>query len=251
MLAVDVGNTHITSALVEGTDIKNIERVSTAQCIQSGRFFDLLGIKREKIPSQIIVSSVRRVVAEIIVEESKAALGVEPFIIDRHTDMGITSSYKTMETLGMDRLVNACAGYHLYGKGEHPLVIVDMGTATTIDYVTRSGEFLGGAIAPGLTSAYHGLHSLAPELPLIEITPVQTIIGQTTDQCMRSGVIGSHAAMVAEMACMMGREKQTMPLVVVTGGLSGIVENNLPKGFIVDEHLILKGLCIIYNINKC
>jgi len=251
MLAVDVGNTHIACGVFAGTDLKDVERVSTAQCIQSGRFFDLLACTRSGIPSEVIVASVRKAVTEIIVQDCSRTQAVEPFIIGPQTHMGISNSYKTVETLGMDRLVNACAGYHLYGKGEVPLVVVDMGTATTIDYVTEKGVFLGGAIAPGLTSAYHGLHSLAPELPLIEISPVQTIIGQSTNECMRSGIIVSHAAMIAEMARMMAHEKEAEPLVVVTGGYSAIVENNLPKGFIVDGHLTLKGLCIIYNLNKC
>ncbi|HHO75836.1 MAG TPA: type III pantothenate kinase [Deltaproteobacteria bacterium] len=251
MLAVDVGNTHITSALFDGPDIKDIVRFSTASCIQSGRFLDLLAYSPESITGQIIISSVRKAVTDIIVDDCRAGWGVEPFITGPDTDMGITNSYRTIETLGMDRLVNAAAGYHLYGRGVSPLVIIDMGTATTIDYVTREGEFVGGAIAPGLTSAYQGLHSMAPELPLIEMTPVQTLIGQTTDECMRSGVIVSHAAMVVEMACMMAREKQTTPLVVVTGGHAGIVANNLPKAYIMDENLILKGLSIIYKINNC
>ena len=250
MLAIDVGNTHITNALFDGGMIKKIARVPTAQCMSDGAFFCSLALPEDGISSEIVLSSVRKDVTAIITDECAQKFQVEPFIVDGHVEMGITNLYKTRQTLGTDRLVNASAGYHLYGKGLCPLVVIDMGTATTIDYVTQAGEFLGGAIAPGLVSAYEGLISLAPELPRVDISQVHTLIGQTTNECMRSGVIVSHAAMVKEMAAMMAREKGTNPRVVITGGLSAVVKNNLPQDWIVDGPLTLKGLAIIYNINK-
>ncbi len=250
MLAIDVGNTHITSALIDRGDIREIFRVPTVQCLETGTFFGHLPVSRKDIPREIVVSSVRKAVSDIITKECARELQVEPFIIGMEADMGITNRYRTSHTLGIDRLVNACAGYHLYGKGCTPLVIIDMGTATTIDYVTGQGEFLGGAIAPGLLSAYRGLLGLAPELPRVEISPVQTIVGETTDECMRSGVIASHAAMVRSMAAMMAGEKGTNPGVIVTGGLSSIVANLLPGDYIVDEHLTIRGLSLIYDINN-
>jgi type III pantothenate kinase len=250
MLAIDVGNTHITNALVDGEVIKKIARVPTAQCIADGALFGSLTLLEDGIPPEIVVSSVRKDVMEIIVNECADRVQARPFLVDVHVEMGITDLYRTTETLGTDRLVNASAAYHIYSKGACPLIVVDMGTATTIDYVTQAGEFLGGAIAPGLISAYQGLISLAPELPRVEISPVEAVIGQTTNDCMRSGVIVSHAAMVSEMAAMMGREKGTSPRLIITGGLSAVVKNSLPQDCIVDEHLTLKGLSIIYNINK-
>ena len=252
MLAIDVGNTHIKYAFFDGEEIKEIDRVPTAQCLQDATFFGSLSrsLLEDGVSTEIAISSVRKDITEIITNECAMHFQVTPFVIDVHVEMGITDLYRTRETLGIDRLVNASAGYHLYGKGLCPLVIIDMGTATTIDYVTQEGEFLGGAIVPGLISAYQGLISLAPELPRVKISPVQTVIGQTTIECMRSGVIVSHAAMVREMAAMMAREKGTNPRVIITGGLSAVVKNNLPNDCILDEHLTLKGLSIIYNINK-
>ena len=250
MLAIDVGNTHITNAFFDGDEIRKIDRVPTAQCIQDASFFGALSIPKDSVPADIVISSVRKDVTEIITSECTAQLHVTPFIVDVSVEMGIVDLYKTKETLGTDRVVNASAAYHLYGRGACPLIVVDMGTATTIDYVTSTGEFIGGAIVPGLVSAYQGLISRAPELPLVEITTVRSIIGETTEESMQSGIIISHAAMIKEMAAMMARERGTDPKVVVTGGLSAVVKNNLPKDCIIDEHLTLKGLSIIYNINK-
>ena len=250
MLAIDVGNTHITNALFDGGDIKPINSIPTAQCAEDVIFFDSLSLPKGYVPADIIISSVRKDITEIITHECVARFHVTPFVVDVYVEMGIVNLYKSKETLGIDRVVNAAAAYHLYSRGTCPIIVADMGTATTIDYVTQAGEFLGGAIAPGLASAYQGLISLAPELPLVEINPVQAVIGQTTEDCMRSGIVISHAAMVREMAAMMAREKGTEPAVVITGGLSALVRNKLPQACIVDEHLTLKGLSIIYNINN-
>lgn len=250
MLAIDVGNTHITNALFDGEVITKTARIHTQQCISDRVFFGSLPLLEDVIPAEIVLSSVRRDVSEIITTECDSRFGIRPFIIDIHVEMGITDCYRSRETLGIDRLVNASAGYHIYSRGLCPLVVIDMGTATTIDYVTQDGEFLGGAIAPGLVSAYQGLITLAPELPMVDISPVHTMIGQTTSECMRSGVIVSHAAMVAGMAAKMAREMGTSPKIVITGGLSAVVKNHLPHDFVVDEHLTLKGLSIIYHINK-
>jgi type III pantothenate kinase len=163
--------------------------------------------------------------------------------------MGIANLYATKETLGTDRLVDAAACYHLHTKGKRPGIVIDMGTATTIDYITEKGEFLGGAIAPGLVSAYRGLLAFAPELPEVGISKVESPIGTTTKDCIRIGVIAGHAAMAQALSSMMARAGGGDPLVVYTGGLAEVVEAWMPGEYIRDEHLTLKGLSIIYRIN--
>jgi type III pantothenate kinase len=250
MLAIDVGNTNITNAIFDGDDIREIFRISTKQCVETGTYFGSSGFPQEPIPKEIVISSVRKDVIKIIEAECETKLMIKPFVVEVDVEMGIINLYKTKDTLGIDRLVNASAGYHLYSKGSCPLVVVDMGTATTIDYITQQGEFLGGAIAPGLMSAYRGLLMRAPELPKVEISQVQTIIGKTTQECMKSGVIASHAAMISEMANMMAIENGSTPAVIITGGLCGVIANKIPGEYSIDENLTLKGLSIIYNINN-
>lgn len=247
MLAIDVGNTHITSALMEGVEIGYVRRLSTATCLKTGSFFEHLDPESVRHAGECVLSSVRDKISAIITRECLERFGRRPFMVANETPMGIGNRYRTKDTLGTDRLVNAAACHHLYTRGQRPGIIVDMGTATTIDYLSRCGDFLGGAIAPGLVSACRGLLSAAPELPGIDISPVEDLVGATTRDSIRSGVIAGHAAMVESMVSHMARNRRPRPLVVVTGGLLPVVENRLPREYIRDEHLLLKGLSVIYR----
>jgi type III pantothenate kinase len=249
MLAIDVGNTHITSAVIEEEEILLIRRIATETCLKTGTFLDHLDIDGRPLPPEIVLSSVRRPVSEIIVQECERRLGIAPFVVTNETPMGITNLYGTIDTLGTDRLVDAAACYHLHTRGKRPGIVIDMGTATTIDYITEKGEFLGGAIAPGLVSAYRGLLASAPELPEIGISRVESAIGTTTKDCIRVGVIAGHAAMVQALSSMMAKAGHKTPLVVYTGGLADVVETWMPREYVRDELLTLRGLSIIYRIN--
>jgi type III pantothenate kinase len=249
MLAIDVGNTHITCAFMEGDEIRLLRRVPTETCIARNAFLDLLDPGGLPMPSQVAISSVRRPITCIIYRDLEKKLGITPFVVSKDTPMGITTSYQSMETLGTDRLVDAAACYHLYNRGKAPGIVIDLGTATTVDCITGEGVFLGGAIVPGLVSAYRGLLSSAPELPEIDISPVDELIGTTTRECLRSGVIAGHAALIRELSSQMAGRLGKKPLVVVTGGLAGVIDALLPVDYIRDEHLTVKGLSIIYSIN--
>lgn len=249
MLAVDVGNTHITSAIIEDEEVLLTRRITTETCLNTGTFFNHLDLEGRSLPSEIVLSSVRRSVSEVIAKECEKTLGIAPFVVTNNTPMGITNLYVTTETLGTDRLVDAAACYHIHTKGERPGIVIDMGTATTIDYITEKGEFLGGAIAPGLISAYRGLLASAPELPEIGFSSVGSAIGTTTKDCIRVGVIAGHAAMAQTLASMMAESERGNPLVVYTGGLAEVVEAWMPGEYVRDELLTLRGLSIIYRIN--
>lgn len=249
MLAIDVGNTHITCAVIEGAEIRVVRRIPTEACLKSGTFFEHLDLAGEPVPEEIVLSSVRKSISGIICRECEGLSGIMPFIVTNDTPMGITNRYLSKETLGADRLVDVAACYHLYTKGQQPGIVIDMGTATTIDYITEKGEYLGGVIAPGLISAYRGLLASAPELPEIEISPVDRLVGTTTRDCIRSGVVAGHAAMVKELSSLMAQAHRSKPVVAVTGGLAPMVIAWLPEEFIHDEYLMIKGLSFIYQIN--
>ncbi len=249
MLAIDVGNTHITCAVIEEEEVLLIRRIATETCLKTGSFLDHLDFHGQPPPSEITLVSVRGSVSRLIAQECKRRLGIVPFVVSNDTPMGITNLYGTKETLGTDRLVDAAACYHLHTKGKRPGIVIDMGTATTIDYITEKGEFLGGAIAPGLVSAYRGLLALAPELPEIGISKVESAIGTTTKDCIRVGVIAGHAAMAQALSSMMAKAGCGDPLVVYTGGLAEVVEAWMPVEYVRDGLLTIKGLSIIYRIN--
>ncbi|HNY66678.1 MAG TPA: type III pantothenate kinase [Deltaproteobacteria bacterium] len=249
MLAIDVGNTHITCALIEGADVRLTRRVPTETCLAHNALLDHLDPGSFPVPDHIAVSSVRRDVTGIICRDYQRRHGITPFVVTNDTPMGIRNSYRSIDTLGTDRLVDAAACYHLYTRGKAPGIVIDMGTATTVDCITEEGEFLGGAIVPGLVSAYRGLLTSAPELPEIEISPVAELIGTTTKDCIRSGVVAGHAALIRELSSMMAEGLGKRPVVVVTGGLARVIDPLLPGEYIRDEHLTLKGLSIVYSIN--
>ncbi|OPZ59742.1 MAG: Type III pantothenate kinase [Deltaproteobacteria bacterium ADurb.Bin510] len=186
-------------------------------------------------------------VAEFAAAEFAAA-GLSLMLIDRACDFGLTSAYATPETLGVDRLVGAAAARHFHGGRD--LIVIDAGTATTVDYVTAAGEFLGGVIAPGLKSAAAGLGLKAPLLPTVELTAPERVIGRSTVECLRAGSVVGHAAMLRGLVELMKAERGGEPLVLLTGGFTRLLAPWLPEGWIADEHLTLKGIKVVYELNR-
>lgn len=250
MLAIDIGNTHITVGFFEGKELQDIFRVPTDVCLKSASFLEYLPSERNLLASGVVMSSVRAAAAGIVEREIQAITGSLPLMVKIDTEMGIEVSYDTKETLGIDRVVAAAAARHYYGRQDHALVVVDMGTATTIDFVTKQGIFLGGMIAPGLMSAYRGLLASAPQLPKVEDLSGPQIIGRTTLDCLKSGVVTGHAAMIRGAVEMMSEAMGSPVQVILTGGLSVTVKEFMPPDYIRDEFLILKGLSFIYSLHN-
>jgi type III pantothenate kinase len=247
MLAIDVGNTNITHAIFEGQTLVHTWRMRTEDCTGADAYWHACETDIKSIPGEVAVASVRDDITAIINKAFLKNRGITPVVITRHTDMGIKILYHTPETLGIDRLINTAAAYHTYKTAA---IVVDMGSATTIDYVTDKGEFLGGIIAPGLLSSYKGLLHQAPALPAIELKAPEDVVGRTTDSCMRSGVLIGHASMVNEMVRIMSLERKKSPKVIVTGGFSSFVGKWLNSEFIVDKDFTIKGIYTIYNRMK-
>jgi type III pantothenate kinase len=250
MLAIDVGNTHITAGIFEGGSLKTVLRASTLDCLRDGAFLVHAPEVKAMLPHDTIMVSVRAQATRIIVREWEILCGSPPVIVDVDTSMGIEVRYSTRDTLGVDRLVCAAAAHRLYGRQGRPVIVVDMGTATTIDYVSEHGVFEGGMIAPGIRSAYEGLLTAAPQLPRLDDLGGEGIIGASTDECVRSGVVKGHAAMIRKAAEIMARTRRRRPVVVVTGGLSAMVRDDLPGSYRMDGDLVLKGLFIIGSLQR-
>jgi len=245
MLAIDIGNTNITAGVFEGGELLDVFRLPTQECIDSSSFFPMLpGLGKELVRDAVMVS-VRRDAAAVVVREVSKLAGHAPMVVDIDTPMGIRIAYETRDTLGMDRLVCASAAFYLYGQKNNPVIAIDMGTATTIDYVSAEGVFTGGMIAPGIMTAYEGLLSAAPQLPRIDDLYVAEPVGASTREGVRSGVVMGHAFMIQKAVETFSRRSRSKPVVVLTGGPSVIVAEGLPKTYIIDGNLILKGLCML------
>jgi len=254
MLAIDIGNTNITAGIFEGSDLLDVFRVPTEECLKESAFLAHVPDLCKDLPVPAVMVSVRSAAAKIIIKEFEGSTGTSPMLVDVNTPMGIALRYETKETLGIDRLVCATAAFHLYREKHRPIIVIDMGTATTIDYVSEDGVFLGGMIAPGIHSAYQGLLSAAPVLPRLDDLFAGELIGASTEACVRSGVVMGHACMIRKVVEMMARQNKAKPVVVLTGGTSCMVAEALPRTYRIDNNLILKGLSVVWsllNSKKC
>ncbi len=190
LLAIDIGNSNIVVAVLDNKRIINTLRIYTDRNKTSDEywllitgFFNQIGITREHIEG-VIISSVVNPVLERIKETFIYRLWIEPLVVNVDMDMGIKILYENPKGLGIDRVVNAVGGYEEYGG---PLLIIDFGTATTYDVVDEDGDFIGGAIAPGIGISIEALLEKAPALPKVDIIIPEKAIGKNTISNMQSG----------------------------------------------------------------
>lgn len=169
---------------------------------------------------------------------------VKPLVVRPDLDLGLKIMLDNPQELGADRLVNALAGYTLYGG---PLIIVDFGTATTFCAITAQGEYLGGAIAPGIGISVEALFEKAAKLPRVELIRPPRTIGTNTIASLQSGIIYGFVGQVDGIVRRMAREFDRPPLVVATGGFASLIAKESETIDRVNPLLTLEGLQIIYQ----
>jgi len=160
---------------------------------------------------------------------------------------GMAIKYENPREVGADRIVNAVAGYEQYGG---PLIIVDFGTATTFCAISARGEYLGGAIAPGIGISTEALFARAAKLPRVELVRPAAVIGKNTVSSMQSGILYGFAGQVDEIVRRMKQEMEGEPLVLATGGLAELIAGESASISRVDQFLTLNGLRIVYERNR-
>ncbi len=253
LLAVDVGNTNIVLGIYDGKKLKDSWRISTNRQ-QTG---DEYGIIIKSLLSQsglaedcitgIIASSVVPPLMFSLEEMSKRYFHVSPMVIGPGIKTGLNILTDNPREVGADRIVNAVAGIELYGG---PLIIVDFGTATTFDAISAKGDYLGGAIAPGISVSMEALFQRAAKLPRIELTKPKKVIGRDTISSMQSGIIYGFVGQVDEIVKRMIEEFPVKPQVIATGGLLKIIAGESKTLDIINPLLTLEGLRIIYERNR-
>jgi type III pantothenate kinase len=224
ILAIDVGNTSTSFGLFEGKKIKRKWRSSTPK---------LITLRRLPVKG-IIVSSVVPKADRII----KRLYPQARFVTAKNIK-GIRLRIRNKAEVGADRVVNALAALRLYGK---PAIIVDFGTATTFDALSARGEYLGGAIAPGIALTRDILHERTAKLPRIKIKPPRKVIGNSTVEALRSGLVHGYAAMVEGMITRFKKNLGSKAKVIATGGYAELIGKYSRGIDIIDEDLTLKGL---------
>lgn len=250
LLTIDVGNTNIVLGAFDGERLVKSFRVATSY--EKSRdeygmmFLQLLmfnGIKAEEIDDVIISSVVPPVMYSLERAVSKY-LGKKPVVVTNRLDLGLNICYENPREVGADRLVNAVAALEKY---KTDLIVVDFGTATTFCAITKEGDYLGGAICPGVKISVEALFSKTSKLPRIELAPTKTVIGKTTVSSMQSGVIHGYVGQVDYMVDLIREEMGTNAKVVATGGLSGMISEESRTIEVIEPNLTLDGLRIIYD----
>ena len=254
LLVVDVGNTNIVLGVYEGKVLKNSFRVGTDINKTSDEYGAV--IAQLFLIDRISFSSIKDVIISSVVPEVMHSLenfvikyiGKTPMVIGPGIKTGINIKYENPQQVGADRIVNAVAGYEKYGG---PLILIDFGTATTFCAVSQKGEYLGGAISPGIKISSEALFQRASKLHKVEIAKPKGAIGKNTTWAMQSGIVFGYAGLVDNIVSMMKEELGSDYVnVVATGGLAPLICAETKTVKIVDKFLTLEGLRIIYERNR-
>ena len=255
VLLLDIGNTNIKIGVLEGSRIVTTWRIASDHNKTADEFgmvfMDLMSSKGYSFDDVegIIISSVAPALNYTIEHMCRYYTHKKPIMVTSRINLGVIIRYSVPEELGADRIVNAVAAYYEYGG---PCITVDFGSATTFGYIDADGNFLGGAIAPGIKSSAEALTNTAAKLPRIELVRPGSIIGKTTVQNMQAGIIYGFQGLVDGIITEMIREAGAPDVkVIATGGMSELVAQGSRRQFdIVDRALSLKGLRKIYELNK-
>jgi type III pantothenate kinase len=208
--------------------------------------FGFTGIDFKQI-NGVIISSVVPPLLPIMSEMSRKYFKIEPQVVTNETRTGITLKYDNPGEIGADRIVNAAAAFELFGG---PLIIVDFGTATTFCAVTKAGEYLGGAITPGVKISAEALYQRAAKLPRVELVRPPTVIGRDTVSAMQAGILYGYAGLVDGIVERMKSELGADAKVIATGGLAELVASETKTITEVRADLTLQGLRILYERNQ-
>ncbi|MEN6331395.1 MAG: type III pantothenate kinase [Smithella sp.] len=255
LLVIDVGNTNTVLGLYDGDELIYDWRIRTV----IGHTVDEYGMliynlyrssrsktKRIRAVTGIIISCVVPPMLNILELLSIKYFNIKPMIIGPGIKTGMPIFYDNPKEVGADRIVNAVAAYQKYKQES---IIVDFGTATTFDYISKKGEYMGGCIAPGIVISSEALFQRAAKLPRVEFSRPKTIITKDTISAMQAGIMFGYAGLVDGIVERIKAEVKTEPLVIATGGLAKVVAKETKSIDKIEEMLTLDGLLIIYKMN--
>jgi len=249
LLAIDAGNTNITFGLFREQELiaqwrllTNRERSADEYEADVRTAIERSGRNRKEVDGIAIASVVPQL--DHALRQIAGSFAVQPLFVDHTTDTGLKLLYHPPSDLGADRIVDAVAAMNKYGT---PCIVVDFGTATTFNAVSKDGEFLGGAISPGLFTCAEALFARAAKLPRVEFVRPRVAIGSSTVEAMQSGLYFGYAGLVDGVIEQMLEEMSPVSRIVATGGLAPLIATASQYIDGIDETLTLDGLRIVYN----
>lgn len=253
ILAIDVGNTNVTIGCMEGENIRFIERLYTdtkktglEYAIALKNVLELYAIDPAALEGAVLSSVVPPVTATISDAVTKAT-GHQALLVGPGVKTGLDIKIDDPAQLGADLVVGAVAAIAAYPC---PLVVVDLGTATTFTVVNQARQVIGGMILPGVQTSLHSLSSSTSQLPNISLDAPRQLIGRNTVDCMKSGILYGSAACVDGMLCRIEEALGQPVTAVATGGLAGSIVPLCRETLVVDDALLLRGLLLIYQLNR-
>ena len=253
LLAIDIGNTSIKLGIFENKELRVTWRMASSVSRMSDEYAAtlLILLQHERLePSDIDSACMCAVVpplSAIFEEVLQRYFNVKPLTVGAGTKTGVRIRYENPTELGADRIVQAVAARHLYGG---PLIILDMGTATVFDTVSKEGDYLGGALAPGINIAAEALVNRTHTLPRIKLARPKKVIGTNTTSALQSGIIFGYVGLIEGVTARIWKELGEKGKIVATGGYADLIAQETKVIDIINPDLILTGLRLIYEMNK-
>lgn len=253
LLAVDIGNTNVTLGVFEGDKLRATWRMATSVSQMADEYAVLLlnllhhqGLDASDI-KDVALCTVVPPLLTAFEELFQRYFQVSPLVIGPGVKTGVRIRIDNPREVGTDRIVNAAAAHHLY-RGA--VIVTDLGTATTFDVISKEGDYLGGAIAPGIAIAAEALFTRTAALPRVELVHPKQAIGTSTVTAMQSGIVFGYVGLIEGIIARIQQELGEKALVVATGGYAGLMAKETAVINKVNPDLTLVGLRLIYQMNK-
>ncbi len=253
LLAIDIGNTNIILGVFEGEELRATWRMATGIDRTTDEYTALLLnlLQQQELGTpdikEVALCSVVPPLTATFEQLFQQYFHISPLVVGAGVKTGVRIRMDNPKEVGADRIANAAAAHHLYSG---PTIIVDLGTATTFDTVSKEGDYLGGAIAPGISTASEALFMRAAALPRVELVPPKHTIGTNTIAAMQSGIVFGYVGLVEGMVARIQRELGEKTKVVATGGYAELIAKETSVIDVVNSNLTLIGLRLIYFMNQ-
>jgi type III pantothenate kinase len=253
LLVIDVGNTKIAIGIFQGDRMRASWRVATDIDRMADEYAALVsnllaheGLAAHDVGEAILCSVVPPLVTTFQ-ELCQHYFKVSPLVVGAGVKTGMNIRMDNPREVGADRIANAVAASHLYGQ---PVIVIDLGTATTFDVVSKEGDYVGGAIAPGIGISAEALCEHTAQLPRVELVRPAHVIGKNTITAMQSGLIFGYAGLIESIVSRIRQELRAEAKVIATGSLAGVIAAEMPMIEKVNLDLTLIGLNLIHKMNR-